>query len=620
MTVVWRYLSFICLLFYLLPAAAGNHISAQAFFEDQTATLDFEQVEQQNFQQYVGILTQGYSKSAFWVRLRIDPGAATDEGKLVLRIRPSYLDEVKLYDPDYGNLGRQVTGDHYPAVQGGYHSLNLNLIVPQGGQPRNIWLRIKTSSTLLMQVQALSLDEALEMDRQQELVASLYLAILAVYVLWGLQYWLLSRELVSGVYVLQQFICLLYMPGLLGFTQNFWTSPAGLTHGLFTDLLMALYVASAIFFNYLLLRDYRPNRHLLRLLKWMLAFVPVYYALMALDHPQWAFQLCMGLIILESFVVVLLALSTPPLESLPENCRPLLPRRTLIVLYTLILLGLSIFLFPAMGAEQGGDRVFDGVVSQSLFSGLAILLVLGMRIRHTEQHRLSLEAAYREAEFRAQAEEARRKEQAQFLAMLTHELRTPLAVVSMALGARLQTPALLADAERSVYDMNAILERCLNVDRLEGRLVAFSPVECKLAEVIAELVHRKPDSERIRFDAQPVPVIQTDPVLLRIVVANLIDNALKYGSEAAPVVVKLELSDTAGINNVVVQVENLPGKTGWPDPDKLFHKYYRHRRAHEHTGTGLGLFLAAHLAELLQGELSYVPSTAQIRFRLCLPL
>jgi hypothetical protein len=211
----------LCMLALALPALAQDRIVERAIYEDPTAAMDFSQVREQAFTPFTGTLSLGYSPAAFWVRLHIEPGPGRPDEPLILRIRPSYLDEIRLYDPQYQSLASEVTGDYYPVNRDTYHSLNLNLTVPQGDRPRDIWLRLASTSTLLFQVQAMNQAEALRQDRLQEIPYSLFLATLALLVLWGALQWLIRHDRLLLLFTLKQLAGLIYMLGNLGYARLF---------------------------------------------------------------------------------------------------------------------------------------------------------------------------------------------------------------------------------------------------------------------------------------------------------------------------------------------------------------------------------------------------------------
>ena len=133
-------------------AIAAEHIVERAYFEDTSAQMNFGQAQVQQYISYDGILSKGCSTSAFWIRLRIQPDAldqsksVPSDKKLILRIRPTYLDEIQLFDPLQPSTSPRLVGDRYAMSQAEYPSLNLNFVVPQGEQPRDIYLRLKTIS------------------------------------------------------------------------------------------------------------------------------------------------------------------------------------------------------------------------------------------------------------------------------------------------------------------------------------------------------------------------------------------------------------------------------------------------------------------------------------------
>ena len=71
---------------------------------------------------------------------------------------------------------------------------------------------------------------------------------------------------------------------------------------------------------------------------------------------------------------------------------------------------------------------------------------------------------------------------------------------------------------------------------------------------------------------------------------------------------------------VRLELNNLPGKAGWPDAAQVFDKYYRAPQAQRQSGTGLGLYLVKNLTQALGGEIAYEPDAAVVRFVLTLPL
>lgn len=602
------------------PAFAGDRISQRAVFEDPSARLDFQMIQKQAFTPYSGILSRGYGHSALWVRLLIDPEPADAGSSLVLRIRPGYLDEVRLYDPVYRSLGVEVTGDRYPIAQDHYHSLNANLSIPGGNEPREIWLRVDSTSSRLFQVQALSLEEALQRDREQEIPYGLYLAFLTLTILWAAAHWLMRRVRLLLLFTFKQTAGLIYMTGYLGYARVLWpTAVTGINAGQLTDWIMPLYAGLGCLFDYTLLRASRAHPLGLRILQGLAALLLLEYVPLLLDRPREAFLLNAAVVLVGICLTPLLAWSTPPRSELPVGEWPPLSRRDLILLYLVIFLSFIPSLLPLLGISQAGLLVFDGFLVYCVVTGLAMWLAMVRQTRESERRFMSAEAARECAEHRAVAEQQQRLEQAQFLTMLTHELKTPLSVVRIVLGSREPTDDMKWDAECSIRDMTHIIQRCTQVEKLGDTALDSLRIPCGLAEELTDIIRGSAQPDRITLRADDLPVVETDPLLLRMIIANLVDNACKYSEESSPITLSLTAPVTEGRRQWRLRVANRPGKAGHPDPERVFEKYYRAPRAHEFTGSGLGLFLAARLAGQLGGELRYCPTDTEVIFELWMP-
>jgi len=66
-------------------------------------------------------------------------------------------------------------------------------------------------------------------------------------------------------------------------------------------------------------------------------------------------------------------------------------------------------------------------------------------------------------------------------------------------------------------------------------------------------------------------------------------------------------------------VSNVIGQAGVPDPEHVFDKYYRAPGAQSKSGSGLGLYLSKHIAQLLGGDLVFVAAARSLYFEVRLP-
>jgi signal transduction histidine kinase len=268
--------------------------------------------------------------------------------------------------------------------------------------------------------------------------------------------------------------------------------------------------------------------------------------------------------------------------------------------------GILIFLMHILGLLEGGFFVWHSLQFTALGSELALYLALGARYRSMSEARVK-------AEQDAKNEHEQRIRQGQFLAMIAHELRTSLTVVRMAVGSQPMKPETVAKAERAIESMGEVIDQSVQVERLAEGKVIIEKMPCAIAVLVQAVIADSRDPTRIQFRFTAPYSIQTDGRLLRIVMSNLVDNALKYGREWEPVDVEL-LSDDAG--HFYLVVTNAVGSAGLPDPERIFEKYYRAPQAHAFTGSGLGLHIAHALAQLLGADLRYQPSGGRVVFEL----
>jgi signal transduction histidine kinase len=262
--------------------------------------------------------------------------------------------------------------------------------------------------------------------------------------------------------------------------------------------------------------------------------------------------------------------------------------------------------FPLVGVTElsGRDllaRVYDRMSEVVLTSFVVLVFSLVFALL------LSMEAK-------------RRDEQDRFMSMLSHELKTPLSVIRMTLGVSRIPEKVAARMDRAVSDIQTVVERCLQTDRLRHGRISTSLADGSVGDLLAQVVEGCGAPQRVSVASGELPSCRTDWQLLGTILQNLVDNALKYGGGDGLVQVGAVPAVLHGLAGIAVTVSNPPGPAGMPDPARVFMRYYREPAAHSKTGSGLGLHISAGLAELLGGALSYDPAPGEVRFRLWVPV
>ena len=613
----------ICYLLFIAiwgnSAIAKEHLEQSAWLEDVSGQMTLAEVQQrpQAFTTYKGVLTQGFSASTFWLRFRIGP---TSEEKLILRIRPIYLDHIELFDPlDHSetNLIRRFSGDHHPKQGNGYKSLNHGFAIQGSPDERYIYLRLQSTSNLLIYVEVLSIEEAATADRWQELLYPLYLGLLIAFLFWALLQWLTRRDLLIAAFIVKQFFVLAHALVHQGYLSLlFGEQISGATLSDIAALFVMTYVLFGTAFVLMFLHEFKPVPWLWWLFTGTQAMhLPTLFLYFS-GEPRLAMQIIIALGALSAIGFVLIAISTRASQNKTTPVQPLLPRSILIGFTVAQLLVTLLATLPLLNMLAAAEWTLNAAILPGFVNSLLMTVFLSLRANNLEKQHQHMMVEKSLLEQKAHSERGQREEQARFLHMLTHELKTPLTVVRLSLD---DSPMMGPQRQRifrALANINGIIDRCTFNERLEHHKLIPQLNPCKLQEILDECVQGCSDPSRVKVLERNQIVVHTDLELLAICLANLIDNALKYSPQASHINVKL-LSTPEG---QAITVRNAIGQAGAPDPQRLYTKYYRSRGALSKSGSGLGLYLTNNLANLIGAKVTHRVDGEHVEFNLWLPI
>ena len=226
--------------------------------------------------------------------------------------------------------------------------------------------------------------------------------------------------------------------------------------------------------------------------------------------------------------------------------------------------------------------------------------------------------------------------QQRFAADASHELRTPLTILRGEMELALTRPrpneeyvATLGSALEEIQQMTRIVESLSflartdtgHIQNEEARVTVDLRVLC---ERTAAHFEREADAQGITLSvaASPEPVLVAgDPVQLRQLLDNLVDNAVKYSRSGDLVTIapSRERSGDGGAAECVVTVSDMGVGISPEDLPHIFERFWRADSARSAPGSGLGLAICARIAEAHGGRLtaeSEMGAGAQIRLRL----
>jgi two-component system sensor histidine kinase CpxA len=205
--------------------------------------------------------------------------------------------------------------------------------------------------------------------------------------------------------------------------------------------------------------------------------------------------------------------------------------------------------------------------------------------------------------------------QSRLMKDVSHELRSPLARLSVALGLARQraTPELEGSLNRIELEadrLNQLIQRLLTISRLESGTDGLRKATLSLRD-LAEQVARDAEYEtpgrkcRVTAATADEFLVEADPALLRSAVENVVRNATRYTDEGTAVEVRLERQQAASGEEIVVRV--LDSGPGVPNDalQKIFEPFYRldDARNRQTGGAGLGLSIADRAVRLHGGQL-----------------
>jgi signal transduction histidine kinase len=214
----------------------------------------------------------------------------------------------------------------------------------------------------------------------------------------------------------------------------------------------------------------------------------------------------------------------------------------------------------------------------------------------------------------------------QFIAVLGHDLRNPLA--SIAAGARMLTkedqkePAseILGLMQKSVARMSALIDNVLDFAR--GRLgsgiaLKRSPQSLQpvLNQVIAELRAGSP-GRKIETTFDLTRAVDCDGGRIAQLFSNLLGNAVTHGAAERPIRVRATTQDGKLELSVANAGEPIPSEA----MERLFQPFYRLAEQGSQQGLGLGLYIASEIARAHGGRIDVTSSPAETRFTFRMPL
>lgn len=310
--------------------------------------------------------------------------------------------------------------------------------------------------------------------------------------------------------------------------------------------------------------------------------------------------------------------------------------QSLTLVWLLTALGLAFWLWRKGSASAGFYLLIFGVmdvgifvrylknlspVSVNFFPNYAILIVVALHLLFMSLYLIFRHSALQQA---LKIAERTREEQRDFVNMVSHEFRTPLAIISTSiqqLASNLSAPV-EKTAQRCLNIRNAtlrmgrLLDDYLSLDRMDTTRKPLRLQTCRILDTLEDVTSDW-STGRVRLEIHNVPPSWTcDPDLMRVVLRNLLANADRHSPADTPITLTTEglpdgkLQFTINDQGCGIDADERP---------KLFQKYFRGRASQDSPGSGLGLYLVSQIVKAHQGTVDVQSSRQGTTFTLRFP-
>lgn len=568
----------------------------------------------------------GYSRQTHWLRLEI---VVEQPGSLVLAVLPAFLDRVDLWlPPTLAGLPAEAVpgtrhgllvqhqGDHASARTGDWlwRGSSFRLEARETGRA-TLYLQVSSSSSVMVQPSLMAPRDFADRVIRESLLIGLMAGIMAILGVYATLHWWAEREPVVALHATFAATSIFYLVNYTGLWATYVLPDQAMDGIEWLGLSVAIqnFCGGWLVVEALGLR--RLNRPVDRFVRTTLWLYPL-FAAFALAG-QWALvaRWTVGLLGMQLLVVAAcLVLTWRRRDSMP----PLTATAYLLVILS--------FLMP-LGALLG-LRLPDWMLMYAAqVSNTALLLLMVPMVTHRmrqirmardraelEAHRAALVAQRHAQELQLQEETARGRRE--WLAMMAHEIKTPLAVIEAsnhnirAIAMDENVLARSAKIARGTRQLKALIATMLleDVEGLRHRDPDYTEVHpaaivrTLLAELAAE------ERQRIGFSLDESVRVQADPLLLQIAVNNLLLNALRHSGQASRIRLSVTREAPTGgePEGAMIRVHD-DGPT--LPPERQATLFERKGRFGHLAGSGIGLWACRQIATAHQGVLRWLAPT-----------
>jgi signal transduction histidine kinase len=617
-----------CALWFLFivvqPAMAQIGVDDLAVHEDFTGTQTIETVAslpESEFSPRPKGFSAGLTRSVHWLRFTAQAPSG-QSGEWLLEMHPSYIDDIRLFesDPRAGNAFiERHTGDQLPFVSRElqYRGFVFRMALKEN-ERRTFYLRLQTTSTsmVMMKLWPAKLFYA-ALPGEYALLGAVMGLLLIILVINLIYQWRESEavNLPYTVYIAAVLVNSLFVQGLAA--QFLLPMQPAIVNDLqnISSFLMTA-AAGWLYQNVLLVQ--RQQRFFWLAYRTLMILPLILIPAIPLGYFTEAQRVVLAYATLMAPVALWRSVQLLPNKHAGG--------KMLVVATMISVTAIGASILHIQGFFAGNFVILHAFLIGTVSNVIALHLVIGARSRAQKAVHQQMLIEAKQLTTKVEREMQARNEQAHFISMITHEIKTPLAGVISASEAleilnSTASPEVISRIERirrNAHRIDGIFGRYLQIDQLDQARLRPRFSEQSLHKVVSMSVQQFTGAtHRLRLQLGDDVLLVCDPDLVATAILNLLDNAMKYSPTDEEVILTTRLE---GDQCIIEIIDRGPGVSA-EMRETIFDRYVR---APEHAnipGTGVGLSLVRSIATTHQGSIEVLDDeSGGAKFRLALPL
>lgn len=548
------------------------------------------------------IFSGGYSTGAHWIKLTIH--SQTSEKLLVTLLFATHSD-ISLYLPESlvdksaHVIAKPSDVNHWFVMQQGnlfpfeqrerdWRAFSFALRTLNAPQ-ETVYLRLVSSSSHLVFPQIWRVDDFLRYEKHEIMLFSYLMGMMTLFLLTALFSWFFIRKSLQSHYVMLTLAAFFYFisaDGILAQWSIFNPYISSVATGVAAAVLQIMLLS--------VMRDLVLKK----------------------ENTLWLYHIQSGFIgvgVLTALFAILgyyaliatFFVSTNLLATLVSATWSIyLWRKQMLAGYICLVycLILTTYLIPTVGFLGLSTLPFLNLYGVEIGTFFILLIFLIVTVHDAYRETLLHQKATVQAQLQAKASQSQRY----WLTMLTHEIKTPLAIIhsscqNMTLfEVESSIQKRIDKIQRSAERIDTLVQRFLRNDEILSRLDHIQLTRLHLSDWLPKQLALFDEfaQKRWRFKIQSDLIILADDNLLAIALNNLLINALKYSDEKYAININVQQHTRQGIEGILFAVTDQGSHIDDEKRDYLFGRY----QLSEYAGNGIGLWACREIARAHKGE------------------